>query len=408
MKKFGRWLVPAMLASASGVAAQPVTYEGALEAATNSQPALEAGSLRVEARQSAAEAADRLPDPELRGGLRNLPVTGPNAFEPVMMTMFEIGIEQNIPNLAERRARTGMASADIDEAAAELSHTRHMARLGAGRAWIALAYSQRAETVASEALAEIERMVPLARSSVAAGNARPGESLEIRRAVLDVEDARTRIQAEQEASQARLARFIAISDAVASGDIPIVEVDEGRLRATLERNPEIALADAQVRQAEAAIGLARSELRPDFSVGASYGFREGQYGDTFSVMGTITLPLFSGSRQEPRIAAASSEAAAARELRLDMLRALEAQFEADIAAWRSAYRQWQRATEELLPLAEARVELERASFAAGRAELLDVIEAIKALALLRIEILYREQATVEAAVKLRLTYTEHE
>lgn len=48
-----------------------------------------------------------------------------------------------------------------------------------------------------------------------------------------------------------------------------------------------------------------------------------------------------------------------------------------------------------------------ASFAAGRAELLDVIDAIKALALLEIEILEREQATAEAAVKLRLTYTEH-
>ena len=77
-----------------------------------------------------------------------------------------------------------------------------------------------------------------------------------------------------------------------------------------------------------------------------------------------------------------------------------------LAAWRSAYRQWQRATEELLPLAQSRADLERASFAANRAELLDVIEAIKALALLQIEILEREEATVEAATTLRLTYTE--
>jgi hypothetical protein len=60
----------------------------------------------------------------------------------------------------------------------------------------------------------------------------------------------------------------------------------------------------------------------------------------------------------------------------------------------------------LLPLAQSRADLERASFAANRAELLDVIEAIKALALLQIEILEREEATVEAATTLRLTYTE--
>ncbi|MXO60951.1 TolC family protein [Altererythrobacter salegens] len=406
-KTIGGGLLVALL-TANAVQAQQVTYDEALNAAVSDQPLVRTSELRLEARREVADAADELPDPRIRTGLRNIPITGPDAFDPVMMTMFEVGIEQEIPNLAERRARAGLASADIEWAAAELSHARHMARIGAGQAWIALAFAQRSETVASEALVEIARTVPLASSSVAAGNARPGESLEVRRAVLEVEDALTRIQAEEEAAQARLARYIAIAHATASGEIPSADVDERWLRSILEYNPEIILADAQVLRAEAAVDMARSELRPDFSVGASYGVRDGQYGDLFSVMGTVTLPLFRGRRQEPRISAASSEAASARQARADMLRALEARFEEDLAAWRSAYRQWQRATEEMLPLAESRVELERASFAAGRAELLDVIDAIKALALLRIEILNREQATVAAAVNLRLTYTEHE
>ena len=132
------------------------------------------------------------------------------------------------------------------------------------------------------------------------------------------------------------------------------------------------------------------------------------FGDVVSVMGSITLPIFAGRRQNPRIAAAEAEATAAQSIQLDRLRELQAQFEADLAAWRSAYRQWQRATEELLPLAQSRADLERASFAASRAELLDVIEAIKALALLQIEILEREETTVETATTLRLTYTEYQ
>ena len=96
-----------------------------------------------------------------------------------------------------------------------------------------------------------------------------------------------------------------------------------------------------------------------------------------------------------------------RGVREAVLRELEAQFETDLAAWRSAYRQWQRATDELLPLAESRVDLERASFAAGRADLLDIIDAIKTLAMLRVEILQREEASVEAAANLRLTYGEY-
>ena len=53
------------------------------------------------------------------------------------------------------------------------------------------------------------------------------------------------------------------------------------------------------------------------------------------------------------------------------------------------------------------MDLERASFAAGRADLLDIIDAIKTLAMLRVEILQREEASVEAAANLRLTYGEY-
>ncbi len=42
----------------------------------------------------------------------------------------------------------------------------------------------------------------------------------------------------------------------------------------------------------------------------------------------------------------------------------------------------------------------------GRADLVDVIAAKSALALLELEILEREQAAVEAAATLRLTYGE--
>ena len=274
-------------------------------------------------------------------------------------------------------------------------------------AWISLAYAQRTLTVADDALTEIEGLVPLARSSVSAGSARPAESLEIRRAVLEVEDMRTRIEADREAAQALLSRYTALPNATATGTIPSADLDPEGLRARLQSNPELVVALAQVRQAEARSDLARSERRPDFGVNVSYGRRDPDFGDAVSVMGSIPLPIFADRRQNPRIGAAEAEAAAAHSARADRLRELEAQFETDLAAWRSAHRQWQRATDELLPLAESRVDLERASFTAGRAELLDVIDAIKTLAVLRVDILQREQATVEAAANLRLTYGEY-
>ena len=408
MQKICWTAFPVLLALAPASYAQSIGYEEALRAAVSEQPQVRARELQLEARRSVADAADELPDPRLRAGIQNLPVTGPAAFEidRQLPTQIQVGVEQDIPNLAERHARARMAVADIDLASAQLTRAQLTARLGAGEAWISLAYTQQALNVIDEALRQIERLVPLARSAVAAGSARPAESLEIRRALLEVEDMRTRLEGDLDAARAMLARYAAVQGAVATGAIPAADVDAERLRATLELNPDIILAIAQVRQADARIDLARSEKRPDYGINVSYGRRDPMFGDVVSVMGSITLPIFAGRRQNPRIAAAEAEASAAQAIQLDRLRELQAQFEADLAAWRSAYRQWQRATEELLPLAQSRADLERASFAANRAELLDVIEAIKALALLQIEILEREEATVEAATTLRLTYTE--
>ena len=409
MKRISWTALPVLLALAPASNAQSVGYEEALRAATSDQPQVRTSELRLDARREIADAADELPDPRLRASIQNLPVSGPAAFElnRQLPTQIQVGIEQEIPNLAKRRARFGMAEADIDLAAAQLRQTSYRVRVGAGMAWISLAYAQRALTVADDALAEIERLVPLARSSVAAGSASPAESLEVRRAVLEVEDMRTRIEADRETAQAMLSRYTALPNATATGTIPSADLDPEGLRAMLQSNPELVVALAQVRQAEARSDLARSERRPDFGVNVSYGRRDPDFGDVVSVMGSITLPIFADRRQNPRVAAADAEAAAAQSARADRLRELEAQFETDLAAWRSAYRQWQRATDELLPLAESRVDLERASFAAGRADLLDIIDAIKTLAMLRVEILQREEASVEAAANLRLTYGEY-
>src|SRR5690606_28945986 len=111
MHGISRWLVPGLLISGSAAVAQPVSYEDALQLALREQPAVQAGEARTEARRETARAATQLPDPRLMAGITNFPVTGPVAFDPTgdMMTMLEVGVEQEIPNLARRRALAGVA-----------------------------------------------------------------------------------------------------------------------------------------------------------------------------------------------------------------------------------------------------------------------------------------------------------
>lgn len=252
----------------------------------------------------------------------------------------------------------------------------------------------------------MRKLVPVANSAVASGSARPAESLAIRRELLGIEDAITAIEAERESAQAMLARYIQVSNPVAEGRVPGPDVDPAILKQAVDTNPELRLADIARERAEAGVRLARAEKRPDFGVNVSYGRRDSDFGDVVSVMGSVTLPIFADRRQNPRIASAEAEAAAALAEREDRRRALNARFEADVAQWRSAMQQWQRAREEFLQLARDRASLETASFAAGRADLIDVIAAKTELALLELNILEREQAAVAAAATLRLTYLE--
>src|SRR5690606_23627822 len=117
----------------------------------------------------------------------------------------QVGVEQAIPNLAKRHARASMAASDIRLSEARLGMASRDVVLAAGQAWISLNYAQQRHTVAQGALEDLGKLVPVARSAVAAGSARPAESLEVRRALLDIADASTRIKADQEAAQARLA-----------------------------------------------------------------------------------------------------------------------------------------------------------------------------------------------------------
>ena len=100
------WVPFSALLVAQAAQAQSVGYEETLAAARAEQPMLEAGALRVQARRDAADAADELPDPRVRAGVMNLPVTGPAAFNPYaqLPTQLAVGIE------SERELLAGVAA----------------------------------------------------------------------------------------------------------------------------------------------------------------------------------------------------------------------------------------------------------------------------------------------------------
>lgn len=400
------WLFTATALVAGAVHAEPMTYDQALARAHDNAPSLRAKGLRVDAARSDSIAAGALPDPKLAFGLDNFPISGPPAgrLGADEMTMGRVGIIQDLPSGAKRRARTDSASATVAQAEAGVLLEDRAVRLNTALAWIDLYYAQRRLAVLDDIVRKLLPLRDTTASRVISGSSRPGQTVEIDQLLAALADRRSELLAQMGKARAELVRWTGDPEAEVAGDPPDFEVDDAVLRAGLGRHPVLLAIDADAQRADADLGLARADKRPDWSVDLSYQRRDPAYGDMVSVGATVSLPLFSRNRQDPVIAARAADASRVRLERDAAARQLLAALEADLADHRMHHDRMMRAHETLVPLAQKRADLETASYAAGTATLGDVLAAFMGLAEARLDALDREADVARDAVRITLTY----
>ncbi len=401
-------LAVAIAVYAGPAAAEPLTFNVALERAAANAPSVQANEAGVEATRSATIAAGRLPDPTLSVGIDNFPISGPPAFtfNRDEMTMARVGIEQAFPNPAKRRAQRWRAQADIGVAEAGLAVEAQNVGLETALAWVDLYYAKRRLAQLQrldESLGDLQATVS---ARLTSGSARPSQALEPEQLRAAVNDRRSELTAEVAKARARLARLTGDPDADVSGKPPVLEVDGPALRAGLASLPRLRALDAETRAADADAALARADKRPDWRVGTSYGRRDPAYGDMVSVTVSIDLPFFSGRRQNPLIAARESEASRARLMREAGKRELLAALDGDLADHTMHDQRLMNARQTLVPLAKRRAELDMASYAAGKLDLGSALLSTLALAEAEVDGLSRQADVARDVIRINYTYGE--
>ena len=386
--------------------AEPLTFEGALARARANAPSLQATALGVEASRAARGAAGALPDPKLTVGIDGFPVSGPNAFEPSRedFAAVRVGVSQDIPNPAKRRAARSLADADIAVASAETMREARSVEVGTATAWISLAYAEQRVAALDEVRVRLDRLVRTTPSAVASGAARPGQTLAGRQALAALDDKRTELLATVGRARAELTRWTGDPAPVVAGSRPVFAIDRANLLAAIDSNPLLAPIHARAGQAAANVRLAEAERGPDFGAEVAYQHRDPRFGDMVSAGVTISLPFVRRNRQNALIAARQAEAGKVGAEREVARRALTANLDAGLADHAMHHEQWMRSRETLEPLANERVDLETASYAAGRASLVDVVDAHIALVDAALTTLDREALVEIDAVELNLTF----
>ena len=396
----------ALLLLPVSLAAEPLTFAAALQRAEASAPSLKARSVGVEAAQSAAIAADRLPDPTLDIGIRDFPVTGPDAgrFNRDDFTMTTFGVSQQFINPAKRRARAGRAAAEIGIAEADTRVEARSVRLQTALAWVDLYYADKRREQLSLLDGSLHDLQATVSARLTSGSARPSQALEPDQLRAAVNDRRAALTADVAKARAMLTRFTGDPNPQVAGAPPEFVVDRTTLIAAIGHLPSLRAIDALAVAADADTRLARAEKRPDWKVSASYGRREPNFGDLVSVGVSIDLPFFSKRRQDPKIAAATHLAERVRLDRVAMEREVLAALEADLADHLMHHQRLENARNTLVPLANKRAVLDRNSYAAGAVDLGTALLSSLALAEAEIDALSREADVARNAVRISMTY----
>ena len=358
----------------------PLRLADLLREAREKNPELKAATARARASQSSISPAGALDDPMLMLQLWNAPVDFSTV--PVMLQL-----SQNIPLGGKRGARTDIARADARMAEADLGQKQRDVETQVAAAYFDLFLADRTQQIDDEVEAILGVVLRAARARVSTGKAEQVELLRAQGALVQLRSERETAIDQHRSSWARLSALLDRDPAAPPGRttrpglLDALPDASALTERALRERPELAGSRAAIEGAQAQERLARANRIPDLGLFAAgmHTFNNPTGVSDFLFAGfQVNLPIFSGSKNEPRITAAQAQLIAAQEGG----RALRNRVVAEVAehyAHVLAEMHQIDLHHQLIPLARQAVQSGQASYAAGRSDFTMVLESAREL-----------------------------
>lgn len=359
-----------------------LTYQEAVTLALENAPQLQASKSVVDAQDALQISAGRLPDPTLLIGIENVPISGNDAYSTTndFMTMQKVGIMQEIPNADKRKAEQKKAAADSELAATQLDSVRLNLQRDTTLAWVTLYYLQQKRDVLATQTRDNQLLVDSLHIAVQSGKNNANELLQAKQESDEIADSRDLLELEITKAKNQLARFIGASaNKALSGKPPQFNIDVSQLEKHLASHPELAQFNAITHKANAQLQEAMADKQSDWGVEVAYQKRGDAFDDMMSLEFSVGLPLFTSTRQNPRIAAKQAALTQVAFERETLYREHNAALNNDSREYETIKKQLLRLQNSRLPLAEKSVAEALARYRSGQEELNSVITAKRML-----------------------------
>ncbi len=392
-----------LLLPAAVQAGTPLSLDRAMRLAIEQQPQLRSFDHAANAAREAAVAEGQLPDPRLRLGFLNLPVTGPDTlrFNRDDQTMATVGVMQEVVRAEKREAAARRMLAEADQIDAEQMASARSIQRDAALAWLDVFEAQRKATVYRRMASEMQAERQIALSRLASSGA-SSETFQLDTQLAMTHDKRLIAERDERRARAMLARWIGEAASAPLDDLPDAAPPTDRNSTQVEQHPVLETARRTEGVALAEIERARAERLQNWSWEMMYGKRQGDRSDMLTFQVSLDLPWDRANRQDRRTAQKLALAERARALTEDRRRELNAELVSAWADWDAIQERLQQHEQTLFPAARAQLATRKSAYAVGGAALATVWEARRNL--LEIELEHNVMQIERQRAAIRLGY----
>ena len=361
-------------------AAEPLTLAEAQLIAANRSQQLVAQEAVTRAAREMAVSAGQLPDPVLKFGVDNLPVTGPDRFSVSrdFMTMRRIGLSQEITRGDKRQLKTERFERDAERALAQRQLVFAGLQRDTALAWLELYYSQAMRILVQQQLEETRLQGQGAEIAFRSGRGSQADVFAARAAVVLQEDRLSQIDRQSRGARLMLTRWVGTdADRPLAGQ-PVWQTSaiENILSVEhLKRHSQLGVVAAQLEAAQTDARMAQANTQSDWTVEAAYQQRGPSFSNMVSIGVSIPLQLDQNNRQNREVGAKLALVEEAKANYEETLRAHEAEVRGLINDWQNGKERVARYTTQLLPIAMQRTEAALTAYRVGKSDLAATLTA---------------------------------
>lgn len=299
--------------------ASSLTLAAAVKVAVADNPGLSAMRARAEAMAAIPSQLGSLPDPTLSFNALNLPVDTFSVGQEGM-TQMQIGLGQKFPFPGKLGLREEAADFEAKAAGIEVEESRLWLIRNVRSIWWRLFYIDQALNIIDSNKELLRQFVEIAQTKYKVGKGLQQDVLLAQLELSKLLDKEIQLAGMRRNEEARLNALLnwPTNRTLTLAQTAIPELPSLRQETVLQKQAEavrplLIAQQSRIHAAQSRVKLAKKDYYPDFNLGVAYGFRSGSNldgsdrADMASLRFSMSLPLYSGSKQDKAVDQRNSE-----------------------------------------------------------------------------------------------------